>query len=73
MALVAENKVPHAYVGTRNLRFPLKGLQAYLDAQTNWPVDMVHSGPEQQAGFPAIPADGAAAGAFRAASGGPIR
>jgi len=50
-AMVADNTIPHVYIGTRNLRFPVAALQRWLDSQT-MPAEIGVVGPQQQADLP---------------------
>jgi hypothetical protein len=66
--MVAANTIPHVYIGTRNLRFPVAALQKWLDAQTAMPAAMVVLGREQQDGLADDPNEEAPQGANRDAN-----
>ena len=44
--LMDGRQIPFTYIGERNLRFNLKAVQEWLDAQTTMPAGMVDGGPE---------------------------
>ena len=67
--LMDGRQIPFTYIGERNLRFNLKAVQEWLDAQTTMPAGMVDGGPEQEASIPDDLTEDVAPPANRAASG----
>lgn len=68
-AMVSADAIPHVYIGTRNLRFPVVALQAWLDAQTIMPAALVRTGHELNADSRDDLAGDTCPAANRAASG----